>query len=149
MGKEVKSVTIDLEIPIRAPREKVWAALVNDIDLWWRKDFLLTPAKKFILEPWIGGKMYEDAGDGTGAVWYQVQAIMPNDSLFLTGFLFAGCGGPGTTLLQLKLDQQGAETVLKVSDFIVGDINDETQNNVSSGWMMLFAEGLKPYAEGM
>src|SRR3712207_950893 len=121
--RELKSITVELEIPIRAKKEKVWAALVNEIDLWWRKDFLITQAKKFVLEPRLGGRMYEDAGDVTGVTWYNFQGVTPNESLLLTGFLFPGFGGPATTLLQLKLEERGKETVLKITDAIFGDLS--------------------------
>ena len=83
MEKPTRTLMVELEIPIEAKKEVVWDALVNDIGIWWRKDFSATGTDKMILEPRLGGRMYEDCGDGTGFTWYTVEGIMPNDSLLI------------------------------------------------------------------
>jgi uncharacterized protein YndB with AHSA1/START domain len=147
MARELKAITVELEIPIRAGRERVWNALVSDIDLWWRKDFLVTKAKRFVLEPRLGGRMYEDAGEGTGITWYNVQGITPNESLLLAGFLYPGYGGPATTLLQLTLEESGKETILRIKDAIFGELSDDAESAVGGGWRALFGDGLKRFVE--
>jgi uncharacterized protein YndB with AHSA1/START domain len=67
---------IELEIPIEAPIERVWKALVAETAKWWRRDFYTSnEAKRFVIEPVLGGRMYEDWGDGAGVVWATVNAV--------------------------------------------------------------------------
>ncbi len=39
MEQQTKTINILLEIPINAAINQVWKCLINDINIWWRKDF--------------------------------------------------------------------------------------------------------------
>ena len=144
---EVVVTQVELEIPIAAPTPKVWAALTKEIDLWWRKDFYASErTKRFVLEPKLGGRMYEDAGEGAGVTWYTVMGIDPQRSLYLVGHLTSSFGGPATSILELVLEESGKTTVLKLTDSTLGPPSDCSSKE--SGWKMLFEEGLKAHVEG-
>ena len=57
---------------LRAPQ----ARLIEETTFWWSKEFYTSPKTKgFHMEAKLGGKMYEDWGNGAGVIWYEVFAI--------------------------------------------------------------------------
>jgi hypothetical protein len=50
-------------------------------------------------------------------------------------------------LLRLALREQGARTVLELSDSVVGNIGDRTAATLEEGWRALFETGLKTFVE--
>ena len=142
-------VQIELEIPIKAKPARVWKALVEETTAWWRKDFCTSPAAKgFIIEPRLGGRVFEDWGDGAGQVWYTVIGIDPPNSLMLQGLLSPAFGGPAITLLHLEVKVSGKYAVLRLSDTIFGKVGDDKLAQTRDGWMMLFDGGLRAFVEG-
>lgn len=143
---EVAISKVALKIPIKASRKEVWKAIVEDMPLWWRKDFYASPrTKRFVLEPILGGKMYEDAGDGTGLTWYTVWGIEPQKYLYLVGHLTPAFGVPATSVLEITLTDDGKNTVLELSDGILGKAADPAEKE--AGLRLLFEEGLKGFVE--
>src|SRR5438067_438683 len=79
---------LDLEVPIGAPPERVWQALVRDVANWWRPDFYCLPnPREFILEAKAGGRGYEFNGEGAELLWFTVVAVEPPHALELVGHL--------------------------------------------------------------
>ena len=151
MSKEVTEGTgvcrVELEIPIGAPRSHVWDCLINRPGEWWREDFLVTPGAIFRLEPKVGGLMFEDAGDGAGFVWFTVHGIIPEQQLYLIGHIRPPYGGPCTSMLMIGLEStDGDHTVVKLSDCVVGKVDQKTADSLDEGWKLLFG-GLKALAE--
>ena len=147
MNDALRAADIEMEIPIKASRTTVWRALIDDIAAWWPKQAFMTKAKKFTLEPKVGGRVFEDKGDGTGGIWWHVHAIETNEYLVLTGHIWPGMGGPATTIAKLSLEDRGNQTILRIHDCLFGRLTDERVAKVKEGWMHLFGQGLKPYAE--
>jgi len=139
-------VRVELEIRIDSPRERVWKALIEETTFWWPRSFYTGPAKGFHIEPRLGGRVYEDWGNEAGAVWYTVFALNPNTSLDLQGAM-AVPYGPAFTLLHLALEDDGAGTVLKLSDSTLGESAGECDGTKEAGWMQVFSDGLKAYVE--
>lgn len=140
---------IELEVPINAKPLRVWQALVEETSQWWHKDFYTSPAAKgFVIEPRLGGRVFEDWGNGAGQIWYSVIGINPPKSLMLQGLLSPAFGGPATTLLQLELEASGKSTLLRLSDTIFGKVGDEKLTQTREGWLLLFDAGLRAHVEG-
>ena len=135
---------VELEIEIAAPAKDVWRALTEDTTRWWPKDFYTGPATGFHMEPRLGGRLYEDWGDGAGVIWYEIFAINPGTSIDLQGSLAVPYGA-GTSLLHLELAQKKRTTVLKVSDVTIGAAGDATEK--TKGWETIFRAGLKRHVE--
>ena len=139
---------IQLEIVIDASIETTWKALVNDIGLWWRKDFYTSSkTKEFILEAKPGGKMYEDYGNDEGLVWGEVIVLDAPNVLELKSHLSPSFGGPLFSFLRLSLMGTGNSTTLTLNDVGVGYMSSETNEQTKAGWEMLFEEGFKTYVE--
>lgn len=138
---------IEMELPIAAARSTVWHCLINRIADWWRKDFYVNPDASFVLEPKLGGLLYEDTGDGHGFVWYVVHGIEKEKSLYLIGHMRPPYGGPTTSMLLITLeDAPNGSTILKLSDCEMGKVSEKHTTSLDEGWQLLFSE-LKRLAE--
>ena len=144
----VRAVRIEMEIGIAAPRQRVWKALVGEIGAWWPRDFYAgKDPKAFILEPRVGGRMYEDWGEGAGLLWFTVVGIEPPAVLELAGHLFPAYGGPATSLVRLALSDSKGGTVLHLSDAIHGALREDTDHKLDTGWRQIFENAFKKHVE--
>jgi DNA-binding transcriptional ArsR family regulator len=135
---------VELEIAIAAAPSRVWRALVDRTEAWWPRDFYTGPAKGFHIEARIGGRVFEDWGDGAGVIWYHVFAMKPEVSLDLQGAMGVPFG-PAMTLLHLELAAHDSGTLLKVSDSTLG--RGGGRDEKLEGWRVVFSDGLKTFVE--
>ncbi|MBL8239853.1 MAG: metalloregulator ArsR/SmtB family transcription factor [Bryobacterales bacterium] len=147
---KARSVTVEeaeLQITIAAAPERVWKALTEETTFWWAKDFYTSERTLGVhMETKLGGKLYEDYGNGAGAVWYEIFALHPPHSIDLKGNL-AVPYGPALSLLHLELKAEGKGTILRLSDSTFGVSKDGVEGKID-GWRQLFEVGLKGYVEG-
>jgi hypothetical protein len=99
------------------------------------------------MEPRVGGRVYEDRGDGNGSLWFTVTSIDPPESLHLIGHLTPAYGGPAQSMLELKIEPRDGGSVLRVADTLWGNLSDSTGRSIDEGWRMLFEDALKTYVE--
>ena len=143
---QLGSARVELEVAIEAPREKVWQGLVEEIGEWWPREFFTTESPRFTLDPHVGGYMYENTGDGTGAVWFQVLAFLPPEKLHLTGHIAPPYGGPATSLVQISLESQGDSTTLfRLTDCLFGVLPEDSC--MDEGWRQIFEKNFKTFIE--
>ena len=136
--------TVEMKIVINASREKVWKALTANTTFWWPKSYYSSPkTKAFHIEAKLGGRMYEDWGDGQGLIWYNVFGVDAPEAIHLEGCM-APPYGPAHTLLVLRLEEKDGATVLKLSDSTIGRTDKCSKE---SGWKELFEGAFKPYVE--
>lgn len=144
----LSTTRVAIEVPIKAPIETVWNAITENTSAWWRKDFYSSPStRKFIIEKRLGGKMYEDYGNGDGLVWADVIGINSPYSIEFRGNLSASFGGPAISFLKISLEQQGNETKVILTDDIFGNLDESVKKSMTEGWDLLIGQGLKPYVE--
>ena len=124
-----------IELPAAASR--AWTALVKEVNAWWPGDFHAAgETSRMILEPKLGGRLYEDAGDGNGVLWYQVIALDAPRSITFSGAIAPPFGGPATTLLRLSLEEISAKTTaLEIHDSLFGHIEG---CDAQAGWRQVF-----------
>ena len=144
---ELTSKEIKLQIEIESPLTKVWHAIINEVDAWWQTDFYFYEDSKIVLEPFPGGRLYEDGGENGAGLWYNVLNINPQESIRFVGHLAPQFGGPATTFLNLSLQEEDGRTVLQVTDSLFGALQKGTDDQLEQGWKLLFEEGLKAYLE--
>lgn len=148
MEQTTRTINISLEIPIMAKIDIVWHCLLQDVNLWWRKDFYTSSrTKEFIIEPKVGGRMYEDYGNNEGLLWAEVIVIDSPNVIEFKGHLSPQFGGPAMSFMKLSLQENGETTILSLSDTVFGDVNDNTKKELSSGWKMLYEDTFKKYVE--
>jgi uncharacterized protein YndB with AHSA1/START domain len=139
---------IELEITIRAPLARVWKALVHETGRWWRREFFTSDvAKTFVIEPVLGGKMYEDWGGGAGVVWATVTAVKSPTMLELAGVASPAWGGPRTHYHSFRLSHQNGVTTLRFTDAMHGRVDAATETSLREGWLLLLNEGLREHCE--
>jgi len=133
-----------LEVNIDTPVSLVWGSFCFEIANWWPKPMMATPDGEMVLEPVLGGKLFEDSGNGCGVHWFSIVAIEEETLIEFVGTLTPAFGGPAQVFLTLKFDGFGERTVLKISDQSVGRERD--QSAVVAGWEEVF-DALKQYCE--
>jgi DNA-binding transcriptional ArsR family regulator/uncharacterized protein YndB with AHSA1/START domain len=144
-GADLYTVHIEQAVTIKASPERVFKALTQEISLWWRAPFFHGDAKQMVLEPHLGGRLYEDWGEGTGLLLATVVLIKPPEELRLAGAL--GMAGPVSGDIRFRLEAEGTGTRLKLSHRATGVLNEETQASYSAGWEALLGTHLRQYVE--
>ena len=140
----------ELEVPIEAPRSRVWKAIIQETNEWWLPDFRVVDAGSVVtLDPTVGGHgLVESSDNGGWLLWYSVQMILPADfKIYLVGHVAPEWGGPCTSHLKLALVESEAACVLQVSDARNGHVNEGQIQSSADGWKRLFTDGLKKYVE--
>ena len=141
------------EITIEASRERVWSVVTEQIGEWWPKSFLTSESTlRFVLEPVVGGRLYEDWGDGQGLLWGNVVALRRPELLQVTGQLLmdhscASDHGPAEIVTIYRLEGDEATTVLKLTDIVYGRVGDDVAKSLEGGWRHILHECLKPFIE--
>jgi uncharacterized protein YndB with AHSA1/START domain len=143
----ITAATHRLTLEIAKPHAAVWQAFTDEIHSWWPKDFFATETpQRMVFEVKPGGRLYEDAGDGNGLVWYHVIALDAPHSISLAGFVAPPFGGPATSLLRVMFSAQGkSATVMEVTDSTFGCLGDLA--TTAEGWRQLFENGFKTWIE--
>ena len=141
-------IDLALEVRIQASRDKVWQALVQDTGKWWPASFYTgAGGRNFVIEPQLGGRMYEDWGDGQGLVWATVLGIRDQEMLLLCGDTDGSCGGPSRGFHKFELSADGDATVLKFTECAFGRTPEDSRQSLDEGWRYLMGECLKPFVE--
>lgn len=142
------SVRAVSQVRIEAPPARVWRALVEETSKWWPAGFFSRPeAKAMRFEAHVGGRQWEDWGDGQGLLWATVVGVRVNESLLTAGELFPEYGGPARLLTSYSLKADGDGTVLRIVDCAFGDCGPKLAGSLESGWKTLIADSLKPWVE--
>ena len=143
--QQVTSASYELEIAIAAAPERVWEAIAAESSAWWPKDFVTSErTQRFVIEPTLGGRAFEDFGGGDGLVWYTVIGVDAGRELLMAGHLLPPFGGPATTALQLTVSAQGQGAVVTIRDHRVGVLGGDSP---VEGWRAVFEGGLRTYLE--
>jgi DNA-binding transcriptional ArsR family regulator/uncharacterized protein YndB with AHSA1/START domain len=121
-------------ISVAAPREKVYDAILR-MGGWWPHRF--RDGSAVVLEPYVGGRFYEDWGGETGALYGTVVRLSRPDHFAVAGPM--GMSGPVVGVFGFELTEDGDHTVLKLSHRAFGDISDETRSAYEHGWRDVFA----------
>lgn len=140
----------ELEIAIKAPRQRVWDALIHETNGWWLPDFHMVgkdSVVEFDLSP--GGRGLVEHLDGSGfLVWYEVQFYMPEQfTLHMVGNLAPEWGGPATTNMKVHVEESADGSLLKISDAHHGRIDRVRLGSQKDGWQQLFTDGLASHVE--
>jgi len=120
----VDSLNVHLEVTIAAPTRLVFDALTKDIAAWWGFPFIKRKdAQTIVLEPMVGGRLYEVYGENEGALWGMVSAIKSGEVLSLVGSM--GMPEPTYGAVTFELESQGNVTIIKFSHSAFGRISQE------------------------
>lgn len=142
------SMEVRIHLTLHGRQQRVWHALVNEAGKWWPTSFYTSDrTKAFVLEPRLGGRMFEDFGKGEGLVWFTVNGIDSPNYLSLVGYIAPPFGGPAASILRVELTAAGAnETKLEIVDSLFGNVD---ACDTESGWRAIFDEHFRAHVEGV
>ena len=144
----VGSLAIEQEIPIAAPRAKVFDALTGDVSPWWGRPYTQDAERieSLVIEPELGGRFMEKWSDEDGAVWCVVTNFLRDRRLILQGTMAM----PGATFGSIRFDlEDGPDsgTLLKLSHHAIGEVTDTMRDGYDAGWTDLLGRRLKAWVE--
>ena len=141
--------SLELVFTLNAPRDRVWKAIVDETARWWRADFFVgSRAKAMLFEAQVGGRFWEDWGNGEGVLWGTVVLVDAPRAFDLSCVITAAYGGPRHSMLHVELEEKNGVTTLRLTDSMHGRIEGNLLENLAAGWTMLFGESLTKYVEG-
>jgi len=141
-------IRLEMEVPIAAPVDLVWKILIEQTDRWWHRDMhVLSEPLAMMLEPQAGGRLFERGADGSEVLWGVVNELLPGRSVSITGHLTPKFGGPAVTMFTWSLETVGGHTLLRLTDCVMGRVDESLAESLESGWSLLFNLGFKPFVE--
>jgi hypothetical protein len=102
-------------------------------------------AKSLVIEPKIGGRFYEDWGNGAGTLWGLVTSIKQNERIEIRGSM--AMSGVVDGVVGFELVVRGNATQVKLSHRAMGEVSEELQAGYHGGWHDLIAVRLKAFLE--
>jgi DNA-binding transcriptional ArsR family regulator/uncharacterized protein YndB with AHSA1/START domain len=124
---------VEQEVVVAAPRERVFEALCR-MGEWWPHTF--REGASVHLEARVGGRFWEDWGDGDGALYATVTGIRRPERIACSGPM--GMSGPVAGVFALDLEERPDGTLVRLSHHAVGPIDDETRSSYERGWVEVF-----------
>ncbi len=130
-------------VTVEAPRPEVFDALCR-MGQWWPHRF--KAGATVVLEPYVGGRFYEDWGAGGGALYGNVSVLAANERITVRGPM--GIRGPVASVWTIELsDADAGRTTVHGSHRAFGDIDEDTAEDYTDGWGEVFG-ALKGYLTG-
>ena len=136
-------VKVETEVRVEAPPERVFEALTKDLDAWW--PFRFRPNGKMVLECHVGGRCFEDWGNGAGAfhgtvVWWEPPVKY-------------AAAGPSAMTREFEAHDvatviaDGTGSIYRKSLTLWGAVPDEVERSFRDGSKAILHRFLKEYVE--
>ena len=136
---------VEMEVLINAAPERVFGALTENVLGWWDTEHCTYKHGKMVLEPQVGGRFYEDWGEGEGALFGMVRYIERNRLLKIEGTI--GMDVLVLGMIRYELVPQGPATLLKFTHHAFGELDEETEGAYVEGWKDMLEGRLRAYVE--
>ena len=142
-----RSFQIEQELTLHAPRSVVFAALINDIGTWWGEhSYKPDRVKGIVVEPKVGGRFFEDWGNGEGWLFATVIGFDLDTGIDMVGPM--GMDGPVVGTISYELaDAPGGGTTLKLSHQAMGLFPEAMEGDYRAGWTDLLDTRLRAFVE--
>ena len=135
-----------VQVEIDADIYHGWEYFFNQLNGWWPKDYFTSDkTKRFIIETFVGGKLYEDHGEGCGLIWGDVIGVDYPNSLQVRGNLTQEFGGPSLTFEKFVFISKNGGSLITYSVDFINDVGEKTINTLKSGWEALLKDHFKNY----
>jgi len=142
----VGAFRVEQEVTIQGSPARVFDALTKEVSAWWGMPHMYSEeARDIILEPNVGGRLFEDWGNGEGVLYATVTIARRPEWLRLTGPI--GIRGAVAGVVDIMLEPKGQATVVRLSHRVVGEVTGETEASYDREWKSLLGERLKPFVE--
>lgn len=136
-------IRIEAETRIDRPPEAVFEALTTGLNAWWphrtRDD------ARIVYEPWVGGRLYEDWGDGGGLSYGQVIHYEPprkQVAVFTGGFGELMYTSRNTDVIE----PEGSGAIYRKTLVMAGEVSEDLESIFRGGAGSL-PQALKAYLE--
>ncbi len=134
---EPRTVRVESEIEIAAPRDRVFHAITHETDSWFWPGAPGDRNPPSKLEPWVGGRFWRDEsaakGEGAGELYATVATINPPEMLRMVGDFASQHAYAGAITLRLEEIDDGKTRVL-VTHTCSGDIPGDKVKEFDDGW---------------
>jgi DNA-binding transcriptional ArsR family regulator len=138
-----RMVQFENAIEIAAPRERVWQAFLFEQANWYPYTYGEGRVRSIVLEPFVGGRCFEDWGDAAGQLYSFVWHYDPPERICLRGFLANGVNLENWFSLH---DNGDATTRVEQALTATGALNDDDAAGIRQhGDMSLHADALRAY----
>lgn len=147
VARELRTLCIEEEFTLTAPRPQVYRALTGSIGAWWGAPYLRKPhaARTVVLETRLGGRLYEDWGDSEGAMWAMVTGLERNVSIELIGAM--GLRNVVEGYIRFELLDAPLGTTLKLTHHAMGVFSPRVEAVYAKGWRELLGHKLRAFVE--
>ncbi|MEL6122838.1 MAG: hypothetical protein AAFR14_03880 [Bacteroidota bacterium] len=140
---------VEVAVTVQHDPSHAWEYYCNQTNLWWPAAMHTDPrTKRFTIDTYIGGKVYEDFGEGGGLIWAEVIGVDYTRSLQLKGHLTRQFGGPVITFERFDFcpNDDGSTTLTYRMD-IVGDMAEAGIKSLQDGWTDILTKHFKAYCD--
>lgn len=135
-----------ISVAINSDIYHAWEYYFNQINGWWPKDYYTSPhTKRFIIETVIGGKIYEDHGEGCGLIWGEVIGVEYPNSLLVKGYLTKEFGGPTITFEKYSFIPTDSGSEISYSIDFIMPIAEKSVTSLREGWTDILQKHFKNY----
>jgi DNA-binding transcriptional ArsR family regulator len=144
--EQVRTVRLAYELSIRASAQRTFSVMTTQSLDWFPHTYGGERVRAVVLEPRIGGRHYEDWGDGQGHLYGHVTLFDPPGAWATRGRLM-----PGVILdTEYTLTEgPGPVTVVRVAKVAVGPISDDEAAGITKfGDIRKYAAAIEALAAG-
>jgi DNA-binding transcriptional ArsR family regulator len=139
-------ISIQLEFTLMCSRPHVFDALTHNLTAWWGHPYVHQDATDIIIEPYVGGRLYEVWGrSDRGSLWATVSVIRQDQELCLVGPI--GLPEPSHSVIKINLKSQEDDTLLLFSLEAFGKIDPQIQKAYEASWTDLLDVRLRAFVE--
>jgi uncharacterized protein YndB with AHSA1/START domain len=151
MGQQAaETATVRKSVTVRRRPDDAFRLFTDGIGTWWPLE-THSPSEgrgeTVVMEPRVGGRLYERTRDGEEPVWGEVLVWEPPSRLVFSWHL----GGPVTTEVELRFTADGDATRVDLEHRgweRHGDRAAELHASYDSGWDYVFGERYASAADG-
>jgi uncharacterized protein YndB with AHSA1/START domain len=140
-GNEYRLVKIELEMRVNAPREKVFAALTEELGNWWPHRY--QPDSEVFCEVKVGGMIGERFKSGGGARYGTIVYLDPPYKIASAGPSSLNQGQ--SSFSADTLEEDGDVTVIKRKFQIWGSVSEDVEKMYREGARQILESALNNY----
>jgi DNA-binding transcriptional ArsR family regulator len=140
----VRTVRIETELRFSAPPGRVFSALTDETLEWFPHTYGEERVVGIVVEPRVGGLLYEDWGEGRGYLYGEVVVYDPPRRYATRGRVM-----PGTILdSEYVIEPDGEGSVLRASKVAVGPMTEDEAASIHRfGDLAMFEDELRRVVE--
>lgn len=141
--------SFEVSVTVSHDKSHAWEYYFNQTNGWWPREYYTSAhTKRFTIDTYIGGKCYEDAGEGSGLIWGDVIGVDYTNWLLIRGNLTRDFGGPAITFEKFTFTQESkSNTTLTYSIDFIGNISPESIASLKKGWTEILQVKFKEYCD--